>query len=480
MTRDFDVLVIGGGTAGLVAAAGIAGLGGKVALAESNLMGGECLNFGCVPSKALVASSRAFSLIQKAGQFGIRVGNAELNFNDAMARMRELRQKIAPNDSLERFQSLGVHVFQSHARFLDPHRVMAGNEVVTAKRFVIASGSAAAVPNIPGLNEYGYFTNESIFDLLAAKPDSLALIGGGPIACELGQVFASMGVKVLIFQLGTQLLPREDEDAASLVAEQLVSDKIEILTSAEINQVVRDGDSALLTGLCNGKAFTRSAKCILVAAGRRPRVDQLGLGEAGVGYSEKGVKVNNYLTTSQPHIFAAGDVLGGFQFTHFADYQARVVVRNLAMPLQLLRQKVDYSALPWVTYTTPEIARVGINETEAKRTNRSYDLYLTRFEHVDRSILERSEAGFVKILTERNGDKILGATIVGQHAGELITEIVIAMQRGLGLAALASVVHSYPNCGDAIRKTADSYNKTRLKPWMKQIFAGLFSRGGLS
>ena len=490
----YNVVVIGAGTAGLVTAAGTAGLGGRVALIERNKMGGDCLNFGCVPSKALISSARLIQQIRDAEKWGLDRQSPQFAFEKVFERMRARRAKIAPNDSQERFESLGVDVFRGEAKFVSPYEIEiygspspqsspwqgeadasapGEGRRLRAKNFVIATGSRAAIPKIEGIDQVPYFTNETIFDELREKPESMIVLGGGPIGCELGQTFSRLGVKVTIVQRGTQLLPREDVDVAEFMQNRFTAEGVRVHLKAPAKRVsMHDGKIAL--EFADVEPITADA--MLIAAGRTPNLLALNLKAAGVHYDARGVKVNTYLQTSQPHIYAAGDITNSLKFTHTADFTARIVVRNILMPFQFLRQKVDWSVVPWCTYTDPEVAHVGLGEEEARRKNIGYDLFVVPLEDVDRAVVESEELGFAKILAAKGSDKILGGTIVATHAGDLLHEFVLAMKASIGLGTIASTIHAYPTFAELARKAGDKYNKTRLTPRAKKIFTWLYAR----
>ncbi len=469
----YNVVVIGAGTAGLVTAAGTAGLGGRVALIERNLVGGDCLNFGCVPSKALISSARLIQQMRESEKWGLDRQSPQFAFEKVFERMRARRAKIAPNDSQERFESLGVDVFRGAARFLSPHEIEVNGHKLRAKNFVIATGSRAVIPKIEGLDKVPYFTNETIFDELKQKPESMIVLGGGPIGCELGQTFARLGVKIAIVQSAAQLLPREDVDVAQFIHQRFTAESIAVRLDATATRVSM-GDGRVTLEFSGAQPIP--VEVILIAAGRRPNLRALNLKAAGVDHDECGVKVNAYLQTSQPHIYAAGDITNRLKFTHTADFTARIVVRNILMPFQFLRQKVDWSVVPWCTYTDPEVAHVGLGEKEAKQKNIEYDLFCVPLEDVDRAVVENEDIGFAKVLTAKGSDRILGATIVGPHGGDLLHEFVLAMKSGIGLGTIASTIHAYPTFAGLARKTGDKYNKTRLTPRAKKIFTWLYAR----
>jgi pyruvate/2-oxoglutarate dehydrogenase complex dihydrolipoamide dehydrogenase (E3) component len=477
----YNVVVVGAGTAGLVTAAGTAGLGGRVALVERNLMGGDCLNFGCVPSKALISSARLVQRIRESEKWGLDQSEPQFVFEKVFERMRARRAKIAPHDSQERFESLGVDVFHGEARFVSPHEVEVNGQRLRARNFVIATGSRAVVPKIKGIEKVPYFTNETIFDELKRKPENMIVLGGGPIGCELAQTFRRLGVDVTIFQRGDQLLPREDRDVAEFVERRLINEGIRVIKNADAHSAATSDTGKVALQLLDRQSGrlaepTFFADALLVAAGRTPNLRSLNLKSLGIDITARGVRVNDYLQTSQRHIYAVGDVIGPFLFTHMADAQGRVVVRNILVPFQFLRQKVDYSVVPWCTYVDPEVAHVGLGEKEAKGQNIDYDLFVVPLEDVDRAVVESEDAGFAKILTGKGSDKILGATIIAPHAGDLLHEFVLAMKAGIGLGTIASTIHAYPTFAELARKAGDKYNKTRLTPRAKKIFTWLYKR----
>jgi pyruvate/2-oxoglutarate dehydrogenase complex dihydrolipoamide dehydrogenase (E3) component len=477
----YNVVVIGAGTAGLVTAAGTAGLGGRVALIEQNLMGGDCLNFGCVPSKALISSARLIQQIRKSEQWGLDRQEPQFVFEKVFERMRARRARIAPNDSQERFESLGADVFRGEALFVSPHEIEVNGQRLRARNFVIATGSRAVIPKIEGIKSVPYFTNETIFDKLKEKPETMIVLGGGPIGCELAQTFHRFGMELTIVQRRDQLLPREDRDVAGFLERRLINEGVRIIKNADARSVAMSEAGKIALQFLDRQSG-QLAECavltdaLLVAVGRTPNLRSLDLKAIGVDVTGSGVRVNDYLQTSQRHIYAAGDVIGPFLFTHMADAQARVVVRNILVPFQFLRQKMDYSVVPWCTYTDPEVAHVGLGEKEAREKNVEYDLFVVHLEDVDRAVVESEEAGFAKILTAKGSDKILGATIVAPHAGDLLHEFVLAMKAGIGLGTIGSTVHAYPTFAELARKAADKYNKTRLTPRAKKIFTWLYER----
>jgi pyruvate/2-oxoglutarate dehydrogenase complex dihydrolipoamide dehydrogenase (E3) component len=389
--------------------------------------------------------------------------------------MRERRAKIAPHDSQERFESLGVDVFPGHARFLSPREVEVDGRRLTAKNFVIATGSRPAVPDVPGLSEAPFFTNETIFDELREKPDRLVVLGGGPVGCELGQVFARLGVRVTIVQRPREILEKEDADAAALVRIVLEQEGVAVLAGAQARRLSRNG-GAVRVEVETGESERRTldADAILVAAGRVANTEDLSLDAAGVARGKNGISVNAHLQTSQPHIYAAGDVVGGYRFTHVADAHARVIARNILFPWW--RAKWDDSVVPWCTYTSPEVARVGLNEEAARERGVEFDVWKQPLEDVDRAVVESEERGFAKVLTRKGSDRILGATVVSERAGDLLHELVLSMKAGVGLKTISSTIHAYPTFAEVSRKIADGYQKSRLTPGVRRLFEWLYRR----
>ena len=459
----YNLVVIGGGTAGLVSAAGAAGLGAKVALVERHLLGGDCLNVGCVPSMALLAAARAAAAARRAGALGVRVGDVAVDFPAVMERMRRLRAGIAPNDSIERLAKLGVDVHLGQARFVAPDAVEVDGQRLAFARAVIASGARAAAPPIPGLAEAGYLTNETVF-WLTALPARLVVIGGGPIGCELAQAFASFGSAVTLVTDGAHVLPREDADAAAIVERRLVADGVRLVPDARVARVERRGGEQVVVW-DGGDA---ACDAILVGTGRAPNVDGMGLEEAGVGYDRHGVTVDDHLRTTNPRVFAAGDVASRFRFTHTADALARIVIQNA---LFLGRKRASALTVPWCTYTTPEVAHVGITGAEAAALGGGVTTITLPLHDVDRAVLEGADDGFLRLHLKAGGDTILGATLVAENAGEMISEITLAMVAGVGLGRIAGVIHPYPTVAEVIRKAGDAYNRTRLTPTVRKLFA---------
>jgi pyruvate/2-oxoglutarate dehydrogenase complex dihydrolipoamide dehydrogenase (E3) component len=465
----YNMVVIGAGTAGLVTAAGAAGLGAKVALIERDLMGGDCLNFGCVPSKALIAAARAAASARNAKRLGVIVPDGvRVDFPAVMARMRTIRADLATIDSAARFTGLGVDVFHGAARFTGRDTVEVAGATLRFSRATIATGARATAPPIPGLAEAGYLTNETVFSL-SELPRRLVVIGAGPIGCELAQTFRRFGSQVTLLEMMPQILTREDREAAKLIEAALVHDGVRIVTECKIARVEkRAAEKVLVTG-----SEEIVADEILIGAGRAPNVEGLGLEAAGVlSDRESGIKVNDYLQTANPNIYAIGDVASPFKFTHVADEHARIAIRNA---LFFGRAKASALIIPWCTYTDPEIAHVGMYQHEAEKKGLKVKTFVQELAEADRAVLDGETDGFVKVHVQDGSDKILGATIVASHAGDLISEITTAMKAGMGLGGMASVIHPYPTQAAAIKKVGDAYNRTRLTPFTKRLFERLLA-----
>jgi len=467
-TGRYNLVVIGAGTAGLVAAAGAAGLGAKVALIERELMGGDCLNVGCVPSKALISAARAAAAVRDSARFGVTVtGDVRVDFPAVMERLWRLRADIAPNDSAERFRDLGVDVFLGQGRFTGPDTIDVGGQTLRYRRAVIATGARAHRPDVPGLADVGFLTNESVF-ALTALPARLAVLGGGPIGCELAQAFARLGSQVTLLQRSAHLLDKEDHDAAACVEAALQRDGVTILKEATLDSVERTSSGKRLHVMQAGQSHTVDVDEILVGAGRVPNVEGLDLEAAGVAYDTRhGVTVDDRLRTTNQRIYAAGDVCSPYKFTHAADFMARIVVQNA---LFYGRARASSLTIPWCTYTSPEVAHVGLTERNATEGGLAIQTFVQPLEHIDRAILEGHTDGFVKVHVRKGTDRIVGATIVAEHAGEMIGELTLAIKSGLGLRAIGGSIHPYPTVAEAIRKLGDQYSRTRLTPFVKALF----------
>lgn len=465
----YNLIVIGGGTAGLVTAAGAAGLGAKVALVERDLLGGDCLNVGCVPSKCVIRSSRVVAELRDAARFGVLASGAEVDFGAVMERMRHVRAHVSAHDSAARFRDLGVDVFLGDGRFLDADTVGVGDARLCFRRAVIATGARAALPPIPGLAEAGFLTNETVFSL-TVRPRVLAVIGAGPIGSELAQAFQRLGSDVVLFHDSPHILNREDADAAGILQNIFIREGVCLVLDARLTRVTAGPEGKTITFEAGGAQGEVRVDEILVGAGRAPNVDGLGLEAVDVAYDrERGVHVDDHLRTTNSRIYAAGDVCLSTKFTHLADATARVVIQNA---LFFGRKRLSALTLPWCTYTDPEIAHVGLYERDAAARGIAVTTFTVPLADVDRALTDGEDEGFVKVHVRAGSDTILGATIVARHAGEMLNELTLAIVRKVGLGALANVIHPYPTQAEAIRKAGDAYNRTRLTPTVKRLFAG--------
>jgi pyruvate/2-oxoglutarate dehydrogenase complex dihydrolipoamide dehydrogenase (E3) component len=457
----YDLVVIGGGTAGLVCAAGAAGLGARVALVERSRLGGDCLNTGCVPSKALIRSARVVGTARAGRVVGV-AAETRVDFAAVMTRLRARRADLAPHDSAARLASLGVDVFFGAGAFADARTASVGGATLRFRRAVIATGSRPALPPIHGLAETTYLTSETLFDL-TEQPRQLVVLGGGPVGSEMAQAFARLGSRVTLFERAPQLLPHDDADAAAIVSNALAADGVDVRLSSRVTSVARAAASTQVD-FSDGEIV---ADAVLVATGRTPNSEGLGLGAAGVAHDANGIRVGPTLRTTNRRIFAAGDVASRFKFTHAADALARIVIQNA---LFFGRKRVDRIVIPWCTFTDPEVAHVGITSADASAQQA---LTITvPLGDVDRSIVDDETAGFVRI-HHRSG-RILGATIVAPSAGEMIGTLTFAMRKGAGLGDLAATVFPYPTLSMALRQAGDTYRRGSLTPRLRRLLDGYF------
>ncbi len=448
---EADIAVIGAGSGGLSVAAGAAQMGAKVVLIEKGKMGGDCLNYGCVPSKALIAAGHAAETVRRSGKFGVNGHEPAIDFAKVNAHVNDVIAGIAPHDSVERFEGLGVRVLQAAGRFVGRNEIEAGEYRVKARRFVIATGSSAFIPPIPGLEDVPYLTNETIFSLVE-RPEHLIIIGGGPIGVEMAQAHRRLGVKVTLIE-NDSIMGKDDPEAVDIVRRRLFQEGVVIRENARVESVIRHGNGISVLVHRDHKTTSVEGSHLLIAAGRSANVAGLGLENAGIQYAARGIPVDRRLRTSNKRVFAIGDVAGSYQFTHVAGYHAGIVIRNALFNLPA---KVDDKAVPWVTYTDPELAHVGLSEAEAHRQDISVTVVKQDFDGVDRARAERASDGFIKAVLGRKG-RILGATIVGKHAGELILPWVLAVQTGLKAADMASIIAPYPTRGEISKRAASAY-----------------------
>ena len=457
-----DICVIGGGSGGLSVAAGASQMGAETVLVEKGEMGGDCLNVGCVPSKSILAAAHHAQNARDGATFGVNGHEPAIDFAAVHKHVKGVIANIAPHDSVERFEGLGVKVIKDTAAFTGPRELKAGDQIVRAKRFVIATGSSPMVPPVPGIEDVPHLTNETVFEL-AERPEHLVIIGGGPIGLEMAQAFRRLGAKVTVIEM-FRALAKDDPEAAQVVVTRLRREGVEILEETKVQSVanlVRNGNGSpkgvAVTVECpeeqGGERRVIQGSHLLVAAGRTPSVASLNLEAAGVDYDRKGITVDERLRTSNKRIFAIGDVAGAYQFTHVAGYHAGIVIRNA---LFRLPAKVDYRAVPWVTYTEPELAQVGMTEAQAREAERDIRILRWRFEENDRAQAERETEGFIKVVTSKRG-RILGATIVGSHAGDLLMPWIMAVQQKQKIGAIANLIAPYPTVSEVSKRVAGSF-----------------------
>ena len=446
-----DICVIGAGSGGLSVAAGASQMGASTALIERGKMGGDCLNYGCVPSKALLAAGHAAQAVRGAGRFGVRAAAPAIDSGGVYGHVRGTIAAIAPNDSVERFEGLGVKVIQSSARFTGPREIAVDGTRITARRIVIATGSSPAVPPIAGLKDVPYLTNETIFDL-GQVPAHLIVIGGGPVGIEMAQAHRHLGARVTVVEMFS-IMASDDPELVDVVRARLAGEGIDLREGVTVARVEKAGDGVAVVIAGNGAEDRVQGSHVLIAAGRRPNVGGLDLEKAGIAYSPAGIQVDARLRTTNRRVFAIGDVAGGYQFTHMAGYHAGIVLRNA---LFRLPAKVDTRAVPWVTYTAPELAQVGLTEDRARKQEGDIRVLRWPFAENDRARTERETDGLVKVITTPRG-RILGAGIVGAHAGELIHAWVLAIGQKIKIGAVAGMIAPYPTLGEANKRAAGSF-----------------------
>jgi pyruvate/2-oxoglutarate dehydrogenase complex dihydrolipoamide dehydrogenase (E3) component len=474
---EFDICVVGGGAAGLAVAADGASMGAKVVLVEKDGLGGDCLRYGCVPSKALLHCAKVAQTMRRAERFGISPCTPEVDLAAVMERVQRVIRAIEVHDSPERFRALGVELVSGHGRFADPATLVVNGREITARDFVLATGSRAAVPDIPGLKQVPYLTNESVFSLRKQVP-SLIVLGGGPIGVEMAQAFSRLGSRVSLVNRSPQILPNEDGDLVSVVADRIRAEGVSLYQGYSSLRVDRqDGTIRLLVAAPGGSEQVLEASHLLLATGRQPNVDDIGLEQAGVEMLRGRIMVGPSLRTSNRHIYVCGDAAGGHQFSHVAEHHAGVVLKNILFHLPA---KVEERVIPWCTFTDPELARVGLSEREARQSDIAHRVYSFPFTDIDRAQTDDETDGFVKILVTPGGH-LLGAAIVGPHAGELIHEYALAMAEKVRLSSLSGMLHVYPTMAQINRRVAQAYRKESLTPgvkkWIKRLF---FLRGQLN
>jgi dihydrolipoamide dehydrogenase len=457
--KDYNIIAIGGGSAGLVSAYIGSVVKAKVALIEKHQMGGDCLNTGCVPSKALLRSAKILSYIKRSQDFGLKSAQVDFDFPDVMGRVHDVIKKVAPHDSIERYTKLGVNCYTGSAKILSPHEVEVNGKTLTTKNIIIATGARPAIPPIPGLDQVDYLTTDTIWNL-NKLPEKLMVMGGGPIGCELAQSFTRLGSKVTMVEMLPDILIREDEEASRMVREKFIAEGVDVRINSKCKEVVVQGGKNYMVVERDGETERVEFDHLLVAVGRAANAKGFGLEDIGVKLGPRGtVEVDPYLrTTTHKNIYACGDVAGPYQFTHTAAHQAwYCAVNALFSPFK--KFKVDYSVIPWATFTDPEVARVGLNEKEAKEQGIPYEVTTYGIDDLDRAIADSEDKGYVKVLTPPGKDTILGVTIVGYHAGDLITEYVLAMKHGLGLNKILGTIHIYPTMAEANKYAAGIWKK---------------------
>jgi pyruvate/2-oxoglutarate dehydrogenase complex dihydrolipoamide dehydrogenase (E3) component len=471
-TFDRNLVVIGAGSAGLVGAYIAVTVRAKVTLIEKHEMGGDCLNTGCVPSKALIHAAKLAAQMREANSVGVDAGEVRVDFRAVMERVQRAIDTVAPHDSVERYRALGVDVQRGHARIVSPWVVEVDGKPISTRAIVIASGAEPHVPDLPGLADSGYLTSDTLWRL-REQPARLVVLGGGPIGCELAQAFARLGSQVVQIQSPARLLAREDDEVSAFVRERLAADGVDVRTELKAVAVERDGDDQVLVCDEGGQRVRVPFDKLLVAVGRQPRTAGFGLEELGIP-AERTVETDAWLATLYPNIYACGDVAGPYQFTHVAAHQAWYAAVNSLFG-QFKRFRVDYSVIPAVTFVDPEVARVGLNEREARQQQVEYEVTRYELDDLDRAITENHASGFIKVLTVPGKDRILGATIVGQHAGEMLAEFVLAMRHGLGLEKILGTIHAYPTWAEANKYAAGNWKKAhapeRVLGWLAHYHA---------
>jgi pyruvate/2-oxoglutarate dehydrogenase complex dihydrolipoamide dehydrogenase (E3) component len=473
MRYNYHIIVLGAGSGGLVVASGGASLGAKVALIEEDKMGGDCLNTGCVPSKSFLRAAHLAADIRDASSFGLSAILTGVDASLIMKRVHDVIQTIAPHDSIERFTSLGVDVINGRGVLVDSHAVKVNDRIITGKYIVIATGSRAAVPPIPGLADVPYLTNENIFNL-QKLPEKLLILGGGPIGLELGQGFRHLGSEVEIIDIAPHLFPKDDEEVVPLMERLLQKEGIILTLSAKINQIKKNGDEITVVLEKDGIIREVAGSHLLVSLGRKPITKDMGLENAGVKPDQRGyVTVNNHMQTNIKNIYACGDVAGPYQFTHMAGYQAGVVIRNIIFPLK--KASVDYSTVPWTTYTRPEVAHVGYTEQWAREEGLFIDSIMVELKESDRAQTDNDTEGFLKLVLGKK-NRIIGATMVGNKAGEIIPLASLAIRNKMKATVFMSQIFSYPTEAEIFKFASLAFAKKSFKPWMKVVIKTLLLR----
>jgi pyruvate/2-oxoglutarate dehydrogenase complex dihydrolipoamide dehydrogenase (E3) component len=467
----YHLVVVGGGTAGLVSAAGAAGLGARVALIERRLLGGDCLNYGCVPSKGMIRAARAWhDARQTAQRFAGPTATGEGDFATVMERMRRLRAGISRHDSAERFRGLGIDVFMGNGRFVASDAIEVEGRRLNFRRAIIATGARPAAPRIPGCDAGSYLTNETVFNL-TELPARLGVIGGGPIGCELSQTFARLGSQVIVFEIAPHLLIREDADAAEIVQRSLISDGVELVLESVVHRIKQTPAGKVVEFEQAGEQHQTVVDELLCVCGREPNVEDLGLEAAGIAFDRAGVEVDDRLRSTNRRVFAVGDVASRFKFTHTADALARIAIQN---SLLFRRLKASDLVIPWCTYTSPEVAHVGLYAADAHPKGVEIETLTIPMKEVDRAILDDATEGFLRLHIQKGKDRILGATLVAEHAGDLLGELCVAVTAKVGLNQIAGTIFPYPTRAEILKKSADTWRRGKLTPTVQAVFKAFF------
>lgn len=469
---DNNLIVIGAGAAGLVTSYIAAAVKAKVTLIEKHKMGGDCLNTGCVPSKAIIRSAKLLDNIHHSEKFGIKNAVADFTFKDVMDRVHQVINRIAPHDSIERYSKLGVNVIEGEAKVLSPYEVEVNGQVLTTRHIVVATGARPFIPPIKGLQDVDYFTSDNLWQM-DEKPNKMIVLGGGPIGCELTQSFSRLGVQVTQVEMFDHIMGREDPEISTLILEKFESEGVNVLLSHRAKEVIKKDGISYLVAEHDGKDVEIEFDALLIAVGRTANTRGFGLKELGVELTDRRtIAVDEFLQTNIPNVYACGDVAGPYQFTHTAAHQAWYASVNSLFG-SFKRFKVDYRVIPWATFTSPEVARVGLNETEAKAQNIPYEVTQFGIDDLDRAIADSEDYGFIKVLTVPNKDKILGVTIVGEHAGDIIAEYVLAMKQNIGLNKILGTIHIYPTLAESNKYVAGEWKRThspkRLLQWVEKL-----------
>lgn len=470
-TFDYNLVAIGGGSAGLVTSYIGAVVKSRVALIEKDRMGGDCLNTGCVPSKALIKSAKVVHLRKRASEFGLLDIDIKFNFSEVMERVQRVVKEVEPHDSVDRYESLGVECIRGEATILSPWKIRVGTRTITTQNIVIATGAGPAIPNIPGIEEADYVTSDNLWKI-RELPKRLVIMGGGPIGCEMAQAFSRFGSEVSIVEAADRIMRIEDPEVSSIITNVFQEEGINVLTSHKVKSFVRSGELKKIVCEFQGQDLELEYDLLLVAVGRKARTKGFGLEELGVKLRDNGtIDVNEYLQSSVPNIYACGDVTGPFQLTHMAAHQAWYCAVNGLFPV---KYKVDYSVVPWCTYTDPEVATVGETETTAKKKGLDYEVTEYELSDLDRAIAEDEKKGTVRVITEKGKDKILGATIVGSQASSMIVEFVAAMKNKKGLNSILGTIHVYPSFGEANKYVAGQWKKNHVNEKMLSLLQKYF------